>query len=146
MDRIYPYQSDNRWWAAYVMGGICGQMETLEVWRDSEPDFEGFQAWFRRVNPDAIICVYLPTVVGWLEKMGLKVPDDISVATIAGAKINGSYSGVVENGKICGKIAMDVLMDRINRGLFDRYDSMHKVKIAGQWNQGETVSYNRDAQ
>lgn len=143
MDRKYPYQSDNRWWAAYAMGGISGQMETLEVWRDAEPDFEGFQAWFRRVAPDAIICVHLPTVVGWLEKMGLKVPDDISVASIGGAKHNGSFSGIVENGKTCGKIAMEVLMDRVSRGQFGHFENMHDVKIAGQWNRGETVDYKR---
>lgn len=141
MDRPFPYKHDNRWLAAYLMKQYQGRINKISPWLDAEPSFDGFKRWFEASKPDAIICVHPPTVIEWLRRMGLKVPGDLGVVAIGTAERNGEVSGIVENTRTCGKLAMEMLMERIHRGEFGNYTEPHAVTVSGQWNRGETLHY-----
>lgn len=142
MEIPYPYRNDNRWLAAYRMAKFEKFPEHLEPWLDPQPTLEGFRIWLEKNHPETIICVRPEIIIAWLEQLGLSVPDDISVVALGTAKNDGQYSGIVENTRTCGKIAMEMLLDRIHHSQFGQYDSPHHVTIGGQWNRGKTLRYN----
>lgn len=144
MDKPFPYSHHNRWLAAYLMDQELQYhkgLSRLTPWLDEEPGFEGFSAWFEQAKPQAIICVRAPTVIGFLEQMGLRVPEDVGVVAIGTAEKDGDISGIVENARACGKLAIEMLLDRIHRGEFGNYSEPHHVMVNGQWNRGRTLRY-----
>lgn len=141
MEIPYPYLNDNRWLAAYRMAQFKRFPKQLDPWIDPEPSFDGFKIWFQKNQPEIIICVRPEIVIAWLEQLGLSVPDDISVVALGTAKTNGQYSGIVENTRTCGKIAVEMLLDRIHHNQFGQYASPHHITIGGHWNKGKTLRY-----
>lgn len=142
MEIPYPYKNDNRWLAAYHMAQKrtpAGQQ--IEPWLDPEPTFDGFRRWVEETKPEVIICVRPATVIGWLEQMGLKVPDDMGVVTVGTAEENGDFSGIIEKAYTCGKLAVEMLLERIHHNQFGQFESPHHITIGGHWNRGKTLHY-----
>ncbi|VGO12538.1 HTH-type transcriptional repressor CytR [Pontiella desulfatans] len=144
MDKPFPYTHHNRWLAAYLMEQqrvAVKPIKKIKPWLDPEPSFESFSKWFHASKPEAIICVRPPTVMGWLERMGLNVPEDIGVVTIGTAETGGEISGIVENTRTSGKLAVEMLLERIYHGEFGNYSEPHHVTVSGVWNRGKTLKY-----
>lgn len=141
MDIPFPYQQDNRWLAAYLMKQQQGRIQQIDPWLEPAPTFESFATWFKAVKPEAIICVDPSTVVDWLQRLDVKVPEDIGVVAIGMAEAGGKVSGIVENTRTSGKLAMEMLIERIHRGEFGNYSEPHYVKVSGRWNPGKTLRY-----
>ena len=144
MDRPFPYKHHNRWLSAYLMEQHSNRIERIKPWLDEEPAFDGFEKWFKTARPEAIICVHAPTVVERLQRMGLNVPKDVGVAAIGTAETGGDISGIVENTRTAGKLAIEMLLERIHRGEFGNYAETHHVTLSGQWNQGKTIRYSSE--
>lgn len=144
MDKPFPYNHHNRWLASYLMEQQrirVKPIKKIKPWLDPDPSFESFKKWFNTAKPEAIICVRPPTVIGWLEQMGMNVPEDIGVVAIGTAETGGEISGIVENTRTSGKLAVEMLLERIHRGEFGNYAAPHHVTVSGQWNRGETLKY-----
>jgi DNA-binding LacI/PurR family transcriptional regulator len=141
MDRPYVYARDNRWRAAYMMAYHKDGLARLEPWLDPAPAFDGFKAWFEMERPDVIICVHAPTVIQWLEKIGLSVPDDVGVVSIGAAEEGGEVTGIVEEAHTCGKMAIEMLLDRVYQGQLAPLEDPRHITVAGFWNRGATLRY-----
>lgn len=141
MDKPYHYEQDNRWLAAYLMGQQRGRIEAIEPWVDGAPDFEGFKQWYLKQRPEVIICVHPPIVISWLQQLGVGVPENVSVVAIGTADSAESVSGIAENTHACGKLAIEMLIDRIQRGEFGTYDEPCHISVKGQWSRGQTMRY-----
>ncbi|VGO16680.1 HTH-type transcriptional repressor CytR [Pontiella desulfatans] len=142
METPYPYLNDNRWLSAYLMRRYAApEKNRLEPWLDPEPSFDSFAKWFEQAQPDAIICVRPQRVLEWLDRMGLKVPGDISLVTVGTAVMDGEYSGIVENARACGKLALEMLFERIHHNQFGLVGSPHHITVSGNWNAGSTARY-----
>ena len=139
MDVPFPYEQHNRWLSAYLMEQDRGKIQRLSPWLEEDPTLEGFRQWFARARPEVIICVRPARVMDWLQQMGLKVPDDVGLAAIGTAEAGGRISGIEENTRMCGKLAMEMLIDRIQRGQFGPYEAPQHVIVKGSWNEGETI-------
>ena len=139
MDKPFHYEHHNRWLSAYLSQQYTQRIEPIEPWLDAKPDFEGFKQWFGQAKPEVIICVHPLTVINWLEMLGLRVPGDVSVVAINTAERDGVISGIVENTHTCGKLAMELLIDRIHKGDFGTYAEPYHITVKGQWNQGQTL-------
>lgn len=147
METPYSYSNQNRWLASYLMEQRDEPLkQRLKPWLDPEPTFEGFKAWYGKEKPEVIICVRPPKVISWLEQMGLHVPEDVGVVTLGTSKLDGEFSGIVEKARTCGKLALELLLERIHQNEFGELDSPHHITVSGQWNRGETLRYrNSDA-
>lgn len=141
MDKPFPYKHDNRWEAAYLMAQQRRRIKRIKPWLDPDPTFESFSKWFKTAQPEAIICIRPPKVIEWLQRLGLKVPDDIGVVAIGTAETDGEISGIVEYTRTCGKLAVEMLMERIHNGEFGNYSQPHHVTVSGHWNRGKTLRY-----
>ncbi len=139
MEASFAYACDNRWLAAYLMLHVKDKMEMLPPWLDPDPTFDGFKAWLKQARPDVIICVFPQTVIAWLSKLGLRVPEDISVVAIGSAEEGGGISGIVENTGMCGKLGLELLLHRIHRNEFAPVSDPQHITVSGHWNPGSTV-------
>ena len=94
-------------------------------------------------NPEVIICVNLIQVGKWLKRVGLSVPEDVSLVSLGTAQENDTCSGIVENSATCGKLAMEMLLDRIHHNQFGTPESPRYVTVRGRWNPGQTLREKR---
>lgn len=136
MDQPYLFKNINRWLAAYT---LWSSRRTLKPWLDPEPSFEGFKEWFTKNRPDVIICVRPATVIEWLKMLNHRVPEDISVVTMCTAEMGGEFSGIDENSRSCGKLALEMLLERIHQNHFGAYAFPHTMTVGGFWNPGKTI-------
>ena len=139
MDVPFPYAQHNRWLSAYLMEQNLKKIKRMKPWLDEKPDFEGFQSWFERARPEVIICVRPKTLTDWLHRLGLKIGKDVGLVAIGTAEKGGLISGIEENTQTCGKLAMEMLIDRIHRGQFGPYGEPQHVVVKGSWNEGKTL-------
>lgn len=139
MDKPFPYQHHNRWLSAYLMHQKMVRTSVLEPWLDEEPSFDGFSKWFKKQKPDVIICVRALRIIEWLGRLDMHVPEDVGVVAIGTAEKDGEISGIVENTRTSGKLAMEMLLDRIHRGQFGQYPDPQHIVISGEWNAGKTL-------
>ena len=139
MDKPFHYQHHNRWLAAYIMEQSRKDIVRLKPWLDAKPAFKGFKEWFQATKPKVIICVQPVTIIEWLQRLGIKVPEDVGVVAIGTAELGGETSGIEENTQACGKLGMEMLIGRIHRGEFGPYKAPQHVIVKGSWNEGKTL-------
>lgn len=109
---------DNYWVSAYL-----GSQWRLGGTRLAPLDMKGvanenvFMHWFERARPDAIIgALGAPHPLDWLKNRGVRVPQDVSYATLdvqAGDK--GRFAGVSQNHRLVGAGAINLLSSLIFR-------------------------------
>ena len=140
MDTPYPYDNNNRWLAAYFMysqnpeGGAH-----LLPFLETEPTPSLFKEWYLTQQPDVIICVHAPQVIAWLKEANLEVPQDLSLAALGNLSDTPAISGIIENALSCGKLAMEILSDRIHHNQMGPPESPRYYTVRGWWNEGTTL-------
>jgi LacI family transcriptional regulator len=140
MDIPFPYDLDNQWYAAYRMYRDKVTPEhRLQPYLEAVPSEGGFQAWFREQQPEVVICKDQEKVNSWLGKMGLRVPDNVSLSSLGTTASGKAFSGMMENAAMSGEMAMEILLDRIHRNQFGPPGAPRHVTLRGQWNPGMTL-------
>jgi LacI family transcriptional regulator len=140
MDSPYPYKNHNRWLAAYLMyQRELPIRKRIVPWLDPAPSFAGFQNWMTKTKPNVIVCVHAETVNAWLKTLSIQIPKDISLVTLGTAREDKSFSGIIENSATCGKLAIEILLDRIHNNQFGPPESPRYVTVRGRWNSGQTL-------
>jgi LacI family transcriptional regulator len=140
MDTPYPYKNHNRWLAAYRMyTDELPPRKRIAPWLDPAPSREGFRLWIEKYKPDVIVCVHADKVAQWLEELSVSVPGDVSLVTLGTAQEDKLNSGIIENSATSGKLALEMLLDRIHHNQFGPPESPRYVTVRGRWNPGTTV-------
>ncbi len=98
-----------------------------------------FRAWFERHRPDAIIA-YKEQVVELLERLRMRVPEDVGVAHLFGTEQERqSMAGIDGNLDQVGAAAVDLLVQKLHTN--ERGVPLHPrdVMIPGTWRAGPTI-------
>src|SRR5438477_260710 len=96
----------------------------------------------RSEKPDVIIAPssdVVPALPDVLRRAGLRIPEDIGLAVLACPEPGSPFSGVYQNGKMIGALAIDTLtslVERHERGLPEQATTL---MVEGQWNEGTTL-------
>ena len=130
---------DHNWLAGYLV--MQQQMPAaarlpylfLPEWNDTT-----FARWVRRHRPDAVV-TKSPEVLPALQRLGIRVPQDMSVAFLTLPHVNGDYSGVDENPREVGAAATDFLAGMIHRNEHGVPAMPQRLLIEGTWIDGRTV-------
>lgn len=105
----------------------------------SQVNMKQFRAWFERHRPDALIA-YKSPVIELLERMRLKVPEDIGVAYLYGTeRERQNMAGIDGNLEQVGAAAVELLAQKIQTNERGIPDHAREVMIAGSWRDGPTV-------
>ncbi len=141
-DREFDRRCGNNWQSAYWVDFHAQPMEhqVQPYWYDSKDPIreEAFRDWYRTQQPEAIVpAPYV--VMELLRKMGLKVPEDVGVATHYIGKDEKVFSGIAENGLWVGSAAIDCLVTLLNHQEYGIPVAPQQHMVEGVWVPGTTV-------
>lgn len=94
--------------------------------------------WVRRWKPDVILSMVGFDDEAWLRKIGIKVPEDVAVASLDRPS-GPRYAGIEELHPEMGKISVEQLIAKIGRNEYG--EPAHPIQILtdGHWVDGATV-------
>lgn len=139
--RLHQGRFQGRWEAGFL---IAGQMLPglrripplyLENWDDPAP----LLAWLHRTRPDVIITPAADPVLAPLTRAGWRVPADIGLALLACPGPGDAASGIYQNGRLIGALAVDALIDLVERHEFGLPEQATTLMVEGRWNEGRTL-------
>jgi len=104
-------------------------------------DHATFTRWFRRQKPDCVIVAARSahTVIEWLKADGYRVPDDVGVAVASTPFGDKHISGIDENVRMVGAMAVDTVVGMIHRNEAGIPANPWRILAEGTWFQGRTV-------
>lgn len=115
----------------------------LGVGRDEPVARKRFAEWIKRYRPDCMVTGFMHAR-GWLEDMGVSVPDDIGVAHYRMADDTPDWSGIDPFPEAMGAAAVDLLTAHIQRNEYGTPALAKHMKFAGRWVEGQTTRRIRD--
>ena len=102
-------------------------------------DMNSFREWFERHRPDAILAYKVP-IVELLERLRVRVPDDIGVASLYGTeKERTTMAGIDGNLHYVGAAAVDLLVQKLQINEQGLPEHPRDVLIGGTWRNGPTI-------
>jgi DNA-binding LacI/PurR family transcriptional regulator len=132
----------DRWLGAYGRYQLSLEPELrLQPFRGSDGARveEAFRQWFQQQRPDALLVTHVNPAMQWLERMGVRVPDDVAVATVVNDHPERGCAGVhCDPGKV-GAVATDLLVSLLQRGETGLPSDPQEVLLTGKWVGGSTL-------
>jgi LacI family transcriptional regulator len=102
-------------------------------------DFEAFRDWFTTEKPDAILATHARFVLGWLQEMGVSVPESVGIIDLE-AQPQKDFAGVhFDPGKI-GALAVETLVGLMYRNETGVPADRHEILLTGEWRDGCSLS------
>ncbi|HWL54244.1 MAG TPA: LacI family DNA-binding transcriptional regulator [Chthoniobacteraceae bacterium] len=124
--------------AGYLLEQFLSRDELIVPSVDLDYDPPAFQRWFKKTKPDAIVTGNL-RILPMLEKLGLRVPDDVGVACPCLPCGEGVLSGISEDAVNIGRVAVDTLVALLLSDECGVPAQPRKVLVEGSWIEGGTV-------
>ncbi len=122
-------------------GGYYSRQSTLpfqncvpKCERDAE---ESFKSWLNQYRPDVILTLN-SQILGWVESMGLKVPEDIGVVHLD-KDAGMAWAGMQQNNRDLGRAAVDMLIGQLHRNEYGIPPFQKGLLITSTWSPGPTV-------
>ncbi|OIR15061.1 HTH-type transcriptional regulator GntR [mine drainage metagenome] len=103
------------------------------------PHERTFRDWMKRYSPEVVICPNVTVVLGWMNALGLKVPEDVGVAGLAVERKDGAHAGIWCDPAIIGSLAVELVASALQRN--ERGLPAHEQEILYRpdWIEGRTI-------
>lgn len=101
-----------------------------------------FLAWYRRWRPEAIITIGVDALK-WLRGDGVRIPDDVSLATLYWKSDRAFMSGYYQNHELMAAAAVDLVIGQLHRNERGLPASEKTILIQAAWRDGTTVKPRR---
>jgi DNA-binding LacI/PurR family transcriptional regulator len=139
--RAHQLRFQGRWEAGYLMGGemLPGMRLAKPLYVDDWADVARLLGWLKREKPDVIITPAADVIAGTLKSAGWRIPDDIGLALLACPAPGDPHSGVYQNGRLIGALAIDTLISQVERHERGLPEQATTLMVEGQWNEGRTL-------
>jgi len=108
----------------------------VDDWAADEPKI---LRWLKREKPDVVITPSSDILPPLLARHGWRIPDDIGFAVLACPAPGDRFSGIFQNGKMIGALAVDALISMVERHERGLPQQATTLMIEGQWNEGKTL-------
>ena len=123
--------------SAFRLAGLEGSVPVLSA--EQKNLGRMLQPWLVRHEPDVVITVDHESVVREAAHLGLRVPRDLGVASLLCHPGSGLVSGVLANGRLVGSVAVDMLVDMMERHERGLPRQPSALMISGLWRPGQTL-------
>jgi len=107
----------------------------LEDWDHMEPIAD----WLEKEKPDVIVSPSSDALLAHLKGLGLRVPRDIGIASLACPEKNHVCSGIWQNGRLIGALAIDSIISMLEYNERGLPEQTRVVMVEGVWNNGQTL-------
>jgi LacI family transcriptional regulator len=107
----------------------------LESWDDLSP----VAAWLKREKPDVVISPSADTLIRHFEGLGVAIPDELGIASLACHEMGDPCSGIWQNGRLIGATAVDNIISMIEANERGLPQQTRVVMVEGVWNDGKTL-------
>lgn len=107
----------------------------LEDWDHLDPIAD----WIKREKPDVIVSPASDSLLGHLTTLGLRVPRDIGLASLACPEKNHLCSGIWQNGRLLGATAIDNIISMLEHNERGLPEQTRVIMVEGVWNNGQTL-------
>lgn len=97
-----------------------------------------FQKWFMHERPDAIICMG-HQIHEWVERMGLRVPDEVGVVDLDVHESHCSWSGIDMREEAVAAAGVDLIVQQLQCNDLGIPSAPKAILIEGQWVEGKTL-------
>jgi Transcriptional regulators len=104
-------------------------------------DKKAFVSWYRRSKPDAVVVAASMShlVIEWLNELGARVPEDVSVAVASVPYKDTTISGVDEGVPSIGAQAVEAVVGMIHRNEQGVPARPFSLLLEGVWTEGRTA-------
>lgn len=139
--REHQLRFQGRWEAGFLVGGeMLGDLRLASpLYVDDLKDAARILGWMKREKPDAIITPAAAELTATLEHAGWRIPEDIGLALLACPQRGDRCSGVFQNGRMIGALAVDTLISMVERHERGLPEQATTLMVEGQWNEGRTL-------
>ena len=129
-----------RWLGAYLLQQRSfATKDRLPLCPQIPADEESFARWFRRCQPDALIATHARPVLGWLKRLGVKVPREIGIVALEDHP-QLDCAGVRCDPAIIGALAIEMLVSLLHRNEMGvPATNQYEVLLTGEWREGRTL-------
>lgn len=138
----HQHRFQGRWQAGVLVAGqmLPGLTPAEPLYVEAlETGAPAILKWLKREKPDVIISPGGQVLHDILVRAGWRVPRDVGLVWLACPALGESISGVWQNGRMIGALAVDTLtslVERHERGLPAQATTL---MVEGQWNEGRTL-------
>lgn len=105
----------------------------------SQWDRDEFRTWVRRERPDVVIGLFMPEHYAEILELGLAVPAELGLVSLSVHEPGSQISGIHQNARRLGEIAIDKLIDQVERNETGIPDVPITLTLEGRWHPGQTV-------
>ncbi len=141
LHRTHQLRFQGRWAAGFLVAAemLPGVRRARPLYVDSWDDPAPVVAWLKREQPDVLITPAADVVLGTLARAGYRVPEDLGLALLACPRPGDACSGVYQNGRLIGALAVDALVSMVERHERGLPEQATAIMVEGQWNEGRTL-------
>lgn len=132
------------------LGGFLG--ETMPLLPKNQRPFHIFEdgfnpkawkSWYDAFRPDAVI-VSDAEIASAIERTGVKVPKDLSVAVLVPDSQSNHWAGIDQNDREIGRVAVDTLVGMLHRNETGSADLPYRILVESTWKDGPSVRRKRN--
>lgn len=129
-----------RWLAAYLVAQFQDAgIPRLTPFVASTLTVDAFRAWFEAERPDVIIAPAPQQLLHWLASWGVRVPEDVGIASLSAPMIGDPLTGICQNGEQLGRRSVDLVVTALERNELGLPTLPDVLLVDGNWNPGQTV-------
>jgi DNA-binding LacI/PurR family transcriptional regulator len=139
--KIHQHRFQGRWEAGVMVSGqmLTGLTPTKPLYVDNFEDRLSLLRWLKRERPDVVISPDAPLVNEMLAADGWRIPQDIGTVWLGCPQPGDPVSGIWQNGRLIGALAVDTLISQVERYERGLPEQATTLMVEGQWNEGRTL-------
>jgi LacI family transcriptional regulator len=111
--------------------------ERIPIFTDLEES--RFRDWFHQQRPDSMVFYGYGHLIDWLDRLGLKIPDDIGVATSVFDRKATHFAGIEMRFDLQAAAALQLMAGMLFHQQRGIPRDPQRILIQGNWIQGSTV-------
>ena len=137
---VFPDGNDSprvgdRWLGAYFTQQLkFPARDRLPLCSEKPTDESAFRTWFQKHKPDAILVNNARLLIEWLEKLKVKVPDDVGIVSLEHRR-DFECTGMYYDPAKIGGLAVEMLIGLMHRNETGIPSVQHEVLLTGEWRE-----------
>ncbi|HWA25022.1 MAG TPA: LacI family DNA-binding transcriptional regulator [Lacunisphaera sp.] len=113
--------------------------ETKTLLLDDWDQLEPVAGWLEKERPDVVVSPGSTVLLACLQQLGLRVPRDLGLASLALPERNHECSGIWQNGRLLGATAVETIVGMLERNERGLPEQTRVIMVEGVWNEGQTL-------